>query len=89
VITELGQVGTQFDGFAQPDCMAGEILQLHYERRDECRGAAVNFPRVHGRDFPKLGVQHVPDMDDPRSIDRCGLDWKNVEMLPEDVCDQR
>src|SRR5258706_8457585 len=60
VITELGQVGTQFDGFAhQMD--RGEYYNCI--TNDEMNAAGGGELAAGARQgFPKLGVQHVPDM---------------------------
>jgi kynurenine formamidase len=80
VITELGQVGTQFDGFAH-QMYGGEYYNCI---KDEEMNASGNSDLTAGarQGFPKLGVEHVPDMMTRGVlIDVAGL--KNVDMLPD------
>jgi kynurenine formamidase len=80
VITELGQVGTQLDGFAH-QMYGGEYYNCITDA--EMSGGGGGELAAGGRQgFPKLGVEHVPDMMTRGVlIDVAGL--KNVEMLPE------
>jgi len=80
VITELGQVGTQFDGFAH-QMYGGEYYNCI--TNDEMNSGGGGELAAGGRQgFPKLGIEHVPDMMTRGVlIDVAGL--KNVEMLPE------
>jgi kynurenine formamidase len=80
VITELGQVGTQLDGFAH-QMYGGEYYNCI---KDEEMNAGGNGDLTAGarQGFPKLGVEHVPDMMTRGVlIDVAGL--KNVDMLPD------
>jgi len=80
VITELGQVGTQLDGFAH-QMYGGEYYNCI---KDEEMNASGNSDLTAGarQGFPKLGVEHVPDMMTRGVlIDVAGL--KNVDMLPD------
>src|SRR5258707_13658136 len=80
VITELGQVGTQFDGFAH-QMYGGEYYNCITNDEMNAGGGGELAPGAR-QGFPKLGVQHVPDMMTRGVlIDVAGL--KNVEMLPE------
>jgi kynurenine formamidase len=79
VITELGQVGTQLDGFAH-QMYGGEYYNCI---KDEEMNAGGNGDLAAGarQGFPKLGVDKVPDMMTRGVlIDVAGL--KNVDMLP-------
>jgi kynurenine formamidase len=79
VITELGQVGTQLDGFAH-QMYGGEYYNCI---KDEEMNAGSNGDLAAGarQGFPKLGVDKVPDMMTRGVlIDVAGL--KNVDMLP-------
>src|SRR6202521_2724522 len=80
VITELGQVGTQLDGFAH-QMYGGEYYNCISD--SEMNAGGGGELAAGGRQgFPKLGVEHVPDMMTRGVlIDVAGL--KNVEMLPE------
>src|SRR6266436_7761476 len=80
VITELGQVGTQFDGFAH-QMYGGEYYNCI--TNDEMNAAGGGELAAGARQgFPKLGVQHVPDMMTRGVlIDVAGL--KNVDMVPD------
>ena len=80
VITELGQVGTQLDGFAH-QMYSGEYYNcIKDEEMNAGGGGDLTAGARQG--FPKLGVEHVPDMMTRGVlIDVAGL--KNVEMLPE------
>src|SRR6266436_1401033 len=80
VITELGQVGTQLDGFAH-QMYGGEYYNCIKD--EEMNAGGGGELAAGGRQgFPKLGVEHVPDMMTRGVlIDVAGL--KNVEMLPE------
>jgi kynurenine formamidase len=80
VITELGQVGTQLDGFAH-QMYGGEYYNCIKD--EEMNAGGGGELAAGGRQgFPKLGVEHVPEMMTRGVlIDVAGL--KNVEMLPE------
>src|SRR5258708_15478500 len=80
VITELGQVGTQLDGCAH-QMYGGEYYNCIKD--EEMNAGGGGDLAAGGRQgFPKLGVDHVPDMMTRGVlIDVAGL--KNVEMLPE------
>jgi hypothetical protein len=80
VITELGQVGTQLDGFAH-QMYSGEYYNCI--TNDEMNaGGAGELAAGARQGFPKLGIEHVPDMMTRGVlIDVAGV--KNVEMLPE------
>src|ERR1700681_5097787 len=60
VITELGQVGTQLDGFAH-QMYSGEYYNCI---KDEEMNAGGSGDLTAGarQGLPKIGVQHVPDM---------------------------
>jgi len=80
VITELGQVGTQLDGFAH-QIYGGEYYNCI---KDEEMNAGGNGELAAGarQGFPKLGVEKVPDMMTRGVlIDVAGL--KNVDMVPD------
>jgi kynurenine formamidase len=80
VITELGQVGTQLDGFAH-QMYGGEYYNC-IKDDEMSAGGAGELAAGARQGFPKLGVEHVPDMMTRGVlIDVAGL--KNVEMLPE------
>ena len=80
VITELGQVGTQLDGFAH-QMYGGEYYNCIKD--EEMNAAGSGELAAGGRQgFPKLGVEHVPDMMTRGVlIDVAGL--KNVDMVPD------
>ena len=80
VITELGQVGTQLDGFAH-QMYGGEYYNCIKD--EEMNAAGSGDLAAGGRQgFPKLGVEKVPDMMTRGVlIDVAGL--KNVDMLPD------
>jgi len=81
VITELGQVGTQIDGFAH-QLYGGEYYNCftHDELETGGTGAQPNAAAREG--FSKLGMETVPDMMTRGVlIDVAGL--KNVNMLPD------
>ena len=80
VITELGQVGTQLDGFAH-QMYGGEYYNCI---KDQEMNSAIGDDLTNGarQGFPKLGVDHVPDMMTRGVlIDVAGL--KNVDMLSD------
>lgn len=80
VITELGQVGTQLDGFAH-QMYGGEYYNCITDQQMSAGGGG-ELAAGGRQGFPKLGVEHVPDMMTRGVlIDVAGL--KNVEMLPE------
>jgi kynurenine formamidase len=79
VIAELGQVGTQLDGFAH-QMYGGEYYNCIKDEEMNVGGGDLAAGGRQG--FPKLGVEKVPDMMTRGVlIDVAGL--KNVEMLPE------
>jgi kynurenine formamidase len=80
VITELGQVGTQLDGFAH-QMYGGEYYNCISDS-EMSAGGGGELAAGGRQGFPKLGVEHVPDMMTRGVlIDVAGL--KNLEMLPE------
>jgi kynurenine formamidase len=80
VITELGQVGTQFDGFAH-QMYGGEYYNC-IKDEEMNTGGGSDLAGGARQGFPKLGVEKVPDMMTRGVlIDVAGL--KNVEMLPD------
>lgn len=80
VITELGQVGTQFDGFAH-QIYGGEYYNCFTEDDLES-GGGTELTAGARQGFSKLGMENVPDiMTRGVLVDVAGL--KNLEMLPE------
>lgn len=80
VITELGQVGTQLDGFAH-QMYSGEYYNCITDAEMNATGAS-DLSNGARQGFPKLGVQNIPDMVTRGVlIDVAGL--KNVDMLPD------
>src|SRR5882762_3527225 len=80
VITELGQVGTQLDGFAH-QMYGGEYYNCI---KDEQMNAGGDGELAAGarQGFPKLGVEQVPDMITRGVlIDIAGL--KNMDMVAD------
>jgi len=81
VITELGQVGTQFDGFAH-QMYSGEYYNCITDQEMNATGG-TDLSSGARQGFPKLGVEKAPDMVTRGVlIDVAGL--KSVETLPED-----
>lgn len=80
VITELGQVGTQLDGFAH-QMYSGEYYNC-IKDADMTTGEGTELTAGARQGFPKLGIEHTPDMMTRGVlIDVAGL--KNVDILPE------
>ena len=80
VITELGQVGTQFDGFAH-QMYSGEYYNCITDQEMNATGGS-DLSSCARQGFPKLGVEKAPDMVTRGVlIDVAGL--KNVDTLPE------
>jgi kynurenine formamidase len=80
VITELGQVGTQFDGFAH-QIYGGEYYNC-FTQDDLAAGGDGDIVAGGRQGFSKLGMENVPDMMTRGVlIDVAGL--KNVDMLSE------
>jgi kynurenine formamidase len=80
VITELGQVGTQFDGFAH-QIYGGEYYNC-FTQDDLESGGSGELAAGARQGFAKLGMENVPDMMTRGVlIDVAGL--KNLDLLPE------